>query len=144
MKVKGRNGEWGEGELMGKGGACSGESEEEEDIGVEECVSCLQTSLAISFSTTFLPSPHLPFFPFPCSVSFFSSFYFLPLFLLSCPSSLSFLLFLFLSRSLLFSLLFQKFIHYPMISMLPSHTRVLIVPPSTARGPLPRNRTSAK
>ena len=101
VKVKGRNGEWGEGELMGKGGACSGESEEEEDIGVEECISCLQTSLAISFSTTFLPSPHLPFFPFPCSFSFFSSFYFLPLFLLS----LSFFSFVFPSLPLSLAIL---------------------------------------
>ena len=71
----------GEGELMGKGGAYSGESEEEEDIGVEECVSCLQTSLVSQGLSPFLQcSSLLPIslsFPFPCSFSFSSSFYFL-------------------------------------------------------------------
>ena len=77
----------GEGELMGKGGACNGESVEEEDIGVEECVSCLQTSLASQGLSPFLQrSSLLPIslsFPFPAPslspllFTFFPYFYFL-------------------------------------------------------------------
>ena len=100
MKVKGRNGEWGEGELMGKGGACSGESEEEVDIRVEECVSCLQTSLA---SQGLSP----PFSPFPfLSLSLLLLFLF---FFLLSPLIFTKLSFFFVFPSLPFSLAILTF-----------------------------------